>query len=101
MSAEARPLPVPGGDKDTPIFMKMVRADDGEIRWGRILVMLGLTILSGYLATASQRARAQPDMLRTARMRALRASRRACQAQADFWQVLATRSAQEYQKARL
>jgi hypothetical protein len=80
--------------------MRLVTGPDGQVSWAKIALMLALTVASGFLAAQSQRAGADPDILRTARMKAALASQRVCQAQADFWQRAATSSAQAYQRAR-
>jgi hypothetical protein len=99
MSPEPSPSPAPGTSKDSPLYMRLVTTD-GQLDLGKIILMLAVTALSGFLAARSQRAGADPDVLRSVRMRAALASQRACQAQADFWQRAATSSAQAYQKAR-
>lgn len=43
----------------------------------------------------------KPALRQAIRMRAFHTTKIACQEMADFWQVLATRSAQAYQKAQL
>jgi hypothetical protein len=80
--------------------MRLVAGPDGSLNWQKIVLMLAVTALSGFLAARSQRAGADPDLLRSARMRAALASQRLCQRQADFWQHAATASAQAYQRAR-
>ena len=57
-----------GSSPEQPLYFKWVRSDDGQIRWGRILLMLGVTVLTGYLSVQSQRAAASPDFNRQLRM---------------------------------
>jgi hypothetical protein len=64
-------ITVPGSTADRPVFMKMIRDEDG-VKWGNIVVMLGVTVLSGYLASRSQRWGASPDLQTVIRMRAAR-----------------------------
>jgi hypothetical protein len=90
----------PGSDPARPIYMRLVAGPDGSLSWQKIALMLAVTALSGFLASYGQRAGSEPDLIRSARMRAALASQRVCQAQADFWQRAATGSAQAYQKAR-
>lgn len=59
----------PGSTPEQPVFMKMIR-DEAGIKWGNIVVMLGVTVLSGYLASRSQRWGASPDLQTVVRMRA-------------------------------
>jgi hypothetical protein len=63
----------PGSSKDQPFFMRLVYDEDDAIKWGNVLVMLGLTVLSGYLAARSQRAGSMPDTAAMIRMRIARA----------------------------
>lgn len=62
----------PGSTKDVPVFMKMIKDEDG-IKWGNMIIMLGLTVLSGYLASKSQRWGSSPDMATALKMRAAQA----------------------------
>jgi len=64
-------ITAPGATPDQPVFMKMIRDDDG-FKWGNIVVMLGVTVLSGYLASRSQRWGSSPDLQTAVRMRAAR-----------------------------
>jgi hypothetical protein len=59
---------VPGTSKDAPVFMKLIRDDDG-IKWGNMVIMLGLTIVSGYLAAKSQRWGSSPDLSTMVKMK--------------------------------
>jgi hypothetical protein len=61
-----------GSTPETPVFMKMIRDEDG-IKWGNIMIMLGVTVLSGYLASRSQRWGSSPDLQTAVRMRAAQA----------------------------
>lgn len=61
-------MTTPGTSKEQPVFMRLIQDDDG-VKWGNVLVMLGLTIASGYLAAKAQRAGAQPDAAAMLRMR--------------------------------
>lgn len=56
-----------GSAADAPIWMKLVRDEDG-IKWGNILVMLAVTVASGYLATRAQRAGSSADAGRELKM---------------------------------
>lgn len=66
--------------------MKLVRDGNGQVQWGRIAVMLALTVVSGYLATQSQRAGSNPDLIRQAKMRAYLAVEKIAHVQAVAWQ---------------
>ena len=61
-----------GSAADAPLFMRLVRDDDG-VKWANILVMLAVTVVSGYLATKAQRAGSNPDSAREVRMKVARA----------------------------
>jgi hypothetical protein len=43
------------GTKESPIYMKFLRDEEDKIDWAKILIMLALTVASGYLASKSQR----------------------------------------------
>jgi hypothetical protein len=43
------------GTKDSPLYYKLIRDEEGNIRWGRMLIMLGFAVAYGYLSTRSQR----------------------------------------------
>lgn len=43
------------GTETNPVVFKWFRDEDDRPDWGKILLMLGLTIASGYLAAKSQR----------------------------------------------
>lgn len=58
----------PGSSQEQPLFFKWVHDDDGGIRWGRVLVALGLTIATAYLSVATQRAASSPDFARSMAM---------------------------------
>lgn len=49
-----------GSAADSPLWMKLVRDEDGP-KWGNILVMLAVTVASGWLASKAQRAGSNPD----------------------------------------
>lgn len=61
-----------GSAADAPLFMRLVRDDDG-VKWANILVMLAVTVVSGYLATKAQRAGSNPDSARELKMKVARA----------------------------
>jgi hypothetical protein len=65
--------------------MKLVRDGDGQVQWGKIVVMLALTVVSGYLASQSQRAGARPDLVKQAKMRAYLTVEKAARVQAAAW----------------
>jgi hypothetical protein len=43
------------GTQDNPVYFRWFRDKDDKPDWGKILLMLGLTVVSGYLAAKSQR----------------------------------------------
>lgn len=81
--------------------MRLVRGDDGELRWDRILLMLALTIVSGYLASSSQRLGSHPDQLRETRMRLHLAGEKLAGKQAIFWLKIARHQHDLYEIARM
>lgn len=57
------------GTRESPLYFKWVRDDNGDINWAKIAIMLAVTVLSGYLATRSQRwGSSSLDPVRTARL---------------------------------
>lgn len=58
-----------GSTQQYPIWMRLVKDDDDKIRWNRILIALAFTAVSGYLATASQRAGSDIDAIALLKMR--------------------------------
>lgn len=43
------------GTKDNPVFFRWFKDTDDKTDWGKIVLMLALTVASGYLAARSQR----------------------------------------------
>jgi hypothetical protein len=52
----------PGATRETPVYTKMLRDDKDQVDWGRVVVGLGLTVLTGYLAAKSQRWGSNADL---------------------------------------
>lgn len=94
------PDQVAGESAARPVYMKMVRDGDGEIRWGRILVMLAVTVLSGYLATKSQRAGGRIDFETELKMRAALAGQKTGSALCRAGCAISVASAKAYDRAR-
>jgi hypothetical protein len=90
-----------GATKEHPIFFKFLRDDENNLDWKKIVLMLALTALSGYLATSSQRLGSHPDQLRTARMRYHRAVGVFAARQGEAWSKIAKYHADMYEVARL
>jgi hypothetical protein len=44
-----------GETPGNPVYFKFVRDDNDQLDWTKILIMLGITVVSGYLAAKSQR----------------------------------------------
>lgn len=63
MAAEA------GASADRPLYFRWV-SDEQGIRWDRIALALGLTVLTAYLSVRTQRLASSPDLERTFRMAA-------------------------------
>lgn len=58
----------PGSTAEQPVYFKWVTDRDGRIRWGRVLLMLGVTVASAYLSVRTQRAGSSADFEKTLRM---------------------------------
>jgi hypothetical protein len=57
-----------GTTPEQPLFFKWVHDDKGNVQWGRVLLMLGITAVSAYLSVKSQRAASSPDFGRSIAM---------------------------------
>lgn len=57
-----------GATPEQPLYFKWVRDADGQVNWGRVALMLGLTVLSAYLSVKTQRTASSPDFTREIRM---------------------------------
>lgn len=90
---------LPGASRETPVFMKLVRDDDG-IKWANIVIMLGVTVLSGYLAAKSQRWGAKPDLTSLVKMRIAAAGEKLGNEITKIGVSLSIASARAYDKAR-
>jgi hypothetical protein len=90
-----------GSTRDNPVYFRFLRDDENNLDIKKVLVMLALTILSGYLAVQSQRIGSSPDQLRSARMRYHRAAGRVAASQGKFWTEIAKHHADRYEIARL
>ena len=80
--------------------MQLVRTGTGEIAWTRIVLMLGLTVLSGYLASKSQRLGASAVEI-PLRARYYHGLQTVAAGQAKFWTEVQKRAALRYDIARL
>jgi hypothetical protein len=90
-----------GASPDNPVYFRFLRDEDNALDWKKIVVMLGLTVLSGYLATQSQRAGSSPDQMKAARMRFHRAVIQVAHGQVNLWSDIARHHADLYEIARL
>ena len=94
-------MPEPAGSTpEQPLYMKIVLNDNGQISWTRIAVMLGLTVLSGYLASKSQRLGASAVEI-PIRARYYHGLQTIAGQQAKFWTEVQKRAAFRYDVARL
>jgi hypothetical protein len=66
--------------------MKIILDEEGKISWKKIVIMLAVTALSGYIATQSQRAGSSADFARQLKMRGLLAVQKTAHLQAVAWQ---------------
>jgi hypothetical protein len=80
--------------------MRLVVGDDGAIRWQRIVIMLAVTIASGYLASRSQRWGATAVQI-PPRARYYHALQRVALGQEKFWSEIQKQAATRYDIARL
>ena len=87
------------GTRDNPVWMKIIHDEDG-IKWANLIVMLGLTALSGYLAARSQRAGANPDLGVELRLKVAAAGERLGNEITKLGVALSIASARAYDRAR-
>jgi hypothetical protein len=80
--------------------MRLVRDDDGKPKLGNILIMLALTVASGYLASKSQRAGASAVQI-PPKVRYYHAVQVIAGQQVQFWTEIQKRAATRYDIARL
>jgi len=90
-----------GSTPDNPVYFRFLRDDTNKLDLRKVLMMLALTALTGYLAARSQRYGSNPDSLKTARMRYHRAVGSTAARHAQFWSELAKHHADMYEIAKL
>lgn len=83
-----------GSDVDTPIWMAL-KAQRPKAK--DMILVTAVSIAPVIIAVLIQK----PALRQAIVMRALHTSKEFCQEMADFWQKLATKSAQGYQKVQL
>lgn len=89
-----------GETPDRPVYMQLVRTSTGQVAWGRIILMLGLTVVSGYLAARSQRAGASAMEI-PLKARYYHGVQTIASGQVRFWTEMQKRAAFRYDIARL
>lgn len=85
---------IPGEKPETPIWMALVPVDP---KLKNIVIFTLASIAPVAIAILMQK----PSLRQAIVMRSFHISKVVCQETADFFQVLATKSAQEYQKVQL
>jgi hypothetical protein len=80
--------------------MKLVMNDAGQLSWSRIVLMLGLTVISGYLASRSQRAGASAVEI-PLKARYYHGVQQVAVGQQRFWHEVQKRAATRYDIACL
>jgi hypothetical protein len=96
-----RPTSPEPGSRNNPLYFRILRDDKDNFDLAKIVVALGLTVLSAYLATQAQRAGSGPDQLKAARMRFHRGVVQLAYAQVKFWDKVAKDARDRYDLARL
>lgn len=91
----------PGASPDNPLYFKFLRDGNDDLNWGKVAVALAVTVLSGYLATQSQRAGSGPDQLKAAKMRLYRMVGQVARGQVQFWGQIESNAHTRYDIARL
>lgn len=90
-----------GTTPEHPLYFRFLRDDQNDLQLGKILVALGLTVLSAYLATQAQRAGSGPDQLKAAKMKVYKTISKVAHGQAAFWGKVAQNADTRYDIARL
>jgi hypothetical protein len=99
MSAEPSCSPPPAaasGTRDQPLYFRLLTDGDGQADIGKIVLMLGITVLSAFLSVRVQRAAASPDFTVRARQRGAQAVSRACWSVANTAQRAAAAADRAY-----
>lgn len=74
-----------GESRDNPVFMKFIRDEQDNVKWGNILLLTVLTIASGYLASRAQRLGANPDITIQAKMKLYKGLETYAAKEATIW----------------
>jgi hypothetical protein len=90
----------PGASPQVPLYMKIVHTDQ-KLDVGKIVLLLGVTVISGYLASQSQRAGSDADFAKTLRMRYHLGCQKAAVGQAKFWTAVAEHHHDLYEIVKL
>jgi hypothetical protein len=91
----------PGASPDSPLYFRILRDDQDQLQWSKVVVALGLAVLSAYLTAQAQQAGSGPDQLRSVKMAFYRALGRAARGQSVFWARIAQDADTRYDIARL
>ena len=89
----------PSGTRENPVWMRVIHDEDG-IKWTNVIVMLGLTALSGYLTARAQRAGANPDLGAELKLRLAAAGERLGNEITKLGVAISIASARAYDRAR-
>jgi hypothetical protein len=95
------PTTDPGTSPDHPLYFRILRDDQDQLQWSKIVIALGLTVLSAYLAAQAQRGASSPDQLRSAKMAFYRTVWKVANGQVVFWRKVAQDADTRYDIARL
>lgn len=87
------------GTQENPVWMRLIHDDEG-VKWGNVVIMLGLTALSGYIAARSQRAGSNPDLGTEIRLRIAAAGEYLGNEITKLGVALSMTSARAYDRAR-
>lgn len=90
-----------GTTPDHPLYFRVLRDDQDQLQWSKVVIALGLTVLSAYLAAQAQRGASGPDQLKSAKMRFHKGVVQLAYRQVMFWEKVAKYARDRYEIARL
>lgn len=92
---------MPQGTQEDPLFFQIIRTDDGDINWKRIGIALAVTVVTGYLASQSQRWGQNPDLVKSIKMRYHETVRAIADSQIRLWSKVSMKAETAYDIARI
>lgn len=89
------------GTAVNPILVRLVTDENGGLRLGRLLLVVGTTCALAWASVAIQRGMSGPDVGRTLRMRGASLVKDYAYGRAEHWSSIGARAATFYNEARI